>query len=429
MIVVQSKSLKGAIGIPGDSSISHRAVIFSSLSKGVAEISGLSMKEDCLSTIDCFRKMGVAIEILPEENRIRVNGKGLYGLKAPSSVLNAGKSGTTIRLLLGVLSGQPFTSHVIRDESVIKKPVGKPVQMLKRMGANITGREDGNYSPFVVSPAGLSGMTCELAPEDAHIKSPILIAGLYAEGSTTVLEQTRSRNHSELMLQYLGARVEINDGSVTCERPGNLFAKNLIIPGDITIASYYITASLLVPDSHVTITDTGINPTRTGIIDVYRSMGAKISVINQHEQSNEMVGDIIIETSDLKGTVIEARQIPFIIDEIPAIIAAASLAEGITEIRGIWQCKIKETARIKSVAAELVKMGANIKETEDGLEITGVRNLRGTVVECGNDHFAAMALAAAGLAASGETMIRKAQILDAEYPEFMTVINKLSDRS
>ncbi len=426
MIVAQSKSLKGTIGVPGDSSISHRAVIFSSLSKGVAEISGLSMKEDCLSTIDCFRKMGVAIEILPEENRVRVNGKGLYGLRAPTAVLNAGKSGTTIRLLLGVLSGQPFASQVIRDESVIKKPVGKPVRMLRCMGANITGRDDGNYSPFVVSPARLTGMTCELAPEDAHIKSPLLIAGLYAEGRTTVLEQARSRDHSELMLRYLGAKVEINDGSVTCEKPGNLYARDLSIPGDITMASYYITASLLVPDSRVTIANSGINPTRTGIISVYRSMGANIGIINEHEQGNEMVGDIVVETSDLKGTIIEERQIPFIIDEIPAIIVAASLAEGVTQIRGIWQCKIKETVRIKSVIAELLKMGANIKVTENDVEITGVRSLRGTIVECGNDHLAAMALAVAGLAASGETMIRKAQILDAEYPEFITVLNKLN---
>jgi len=424
MIVVQKQSLKGSITVPGDRSISHRAVIFSSLSKGTAEISGYSMTEDCLSTIDCFRKMGIGIDIL-RENRIRVNGKGLNGLKQPLSILNAGISGTTIRLLLGVLVGQPFTTSITRDDSEIRKPVGKLIEVLRLMGANIIVRENGNVYPLTVQPANLKGLTYEITPEDAYIKSPMLIAALYSTGETIVIEKSKSRDHTELMLSYLGADIDFRDGSVKCRKSSDLYSKNLTIPGDISIASYFFTAGIIVPDSRITVANTGINRTRTSIIDIYKSMGANISIGNVHVENNEPIGDISAESSGLKGTIVEADIIPFIIDEIPALIVAAATAEGITEIRGIWDCKLKEMTRVRTIADELRKMGANIRDTVSGLLIEGVRHLKGTIVDSRNDHIIAMALAIAGLVAEGETMVKRAQILDAAYPDFMAVLNRL----
>jgi len=424
MLVEQRNSLKGDIVVPGDKSISQRAIMFGSIAKGNTEIDGLLLGEDCLYTIECFRKMQIGIDILPN-NKVVVHGKGLYGLNPPSSVLNTGRSGTTIRLLLGILSGQPFNSILIRDEGTTKRPVGKFIQPLLEMGANITGKEDGNYCPLTVSPSRLHGITYECSPYDMYIKSPLLLAGLYADGETKVIESVKSRDHSELMLNSFGADIRVDGMNVTSRRVENLYEQHINVPGDISIAANFITAGLIVPNSDITIRNVGINPTRTGILDVYKKMGAKIEITNERVVSNEKVADIRARSSSLTAIKIDKSMIPSMLDEIPIIAVAAACAKGTTTIEGLSGYKIKESNKIKSLIAELCKMGARVSETEDGMIIEGGKPLRGTIIETYGDYAIAMAMSIAGLVADGETMIRKSQILELAYPDFQTVLNKL----
>ncbi|MCX7710787.1 MAG: 3-phosphoshikimate 1-carboxyvinyltransferase [Clostridia bacterium] len=424
MVIEQRNSLKGEISVPGDKSISHRAVMFGALAKGVTEIEGFLMGEDCLSTIDCFRKMQVAIELLPN-NKVKVHGNGLYGLKPSSALLNTGKAGTTLRLLLGALVGQPFNSKITRDDMVLKKPVGKVITPLKQMGANINGKDNANFCPLLITPSKLKGIAYTVELNETHIKSPVLIAGLYADGETTVTEAVKSRDHTELMLNYFGADIKVNGLSTTSRKTENLYAQQVKIPGDISIASYFITAGLIVPNSDIIIRNVGINPTRTGILDVYKSMGAKIEISNERVVSNERVADIRVTTSELNSAQISGEMIPRLIDEIPVIAVAACMAQGTTTFSGLKGFKIKDFGRVKNLVTELSKMGASIRETEDGMTIEGGKGLRGTVIETYNDHAIAMSMSIAGLAADGETMIRKAQSVDIAFPDFFSTLNKL----
>lgn len=424
MLIEQRERLRGEIKVPGDKSISQRAILLGALAKGTTEIDNFLLGEDCISTIDCFRKMQIAIEILPD-NKIKVQGKGLYGLKAPAAPLNTGKSGTTIRLLLGVLSGQPFASAVVRDEASMKKPVGKVVNHLRQMGANITGRDDGNLCPLSVSPSKLRGAAFELAPNDALIKSPLIIAGLYAEGETSVTEAIKSRDHTELMLNSFGADIGISGLKITSRLVENLYAQHITIPGDISIAAYYITAGLLVPNSEIVIRGVGINPTRTGILDVYERMGAKIEILGERLVNNERIADIRVLSSTLGAVKINDEQIPRLLDELPVIMVAAAFAKGTTEILGLSGNKIKESNKIRSLSLELSKMGARIHEIENGISIEGGRPLKGTVVESYNNSSIAMALSVAGVASEGETMIRKSQVVDAAFPGYFQLLNRL----
>lgn len=424
MLIEQRERLKGEITVPGDKSISQRAVLFGALARGITEIDNFLPGEDCISTIDCFRKMQAGIEIMPE-NKIKITGKGLYGLKTPAVPLNTGKSGTALRLLLGVLCGQPFSSTVTRDEASIKKPVGKVVNPLREMGANISGKDDGNLCPLSVSPSKLHGKAFELSPHDAHIKSPLIIAGLYAEGETSVIEKIKSRDHSELMLNYFGADIDISGLKVTSRMGQNLYAQHVTVPGDISMAAFYITAGLLVKNSEIVIRDVGINPTRTGILDVYKLMGAKIEILGERLVSNEKVADIRVLSSALNAVKIGSEQIPGLLDELPVLMVAAAFAKGTTEITGMSGYKIKESNKLKSLGIELTKMGAHIRETEDEIIIEGGKPLKGTVVDSFNNSAIAMALSVAGLAAEGETMIRKSQVVDITFPGYFQLLNKL----
>jgi 3-phosphoshikimate 1-carboxyvinyltransferase len=426
MLIEQRDSLKGEITVPGDKSISHRAIMFGALAKGTTEIEGFLMGEDCLSTIDCFRKMQVGIEILPG-NKVKVHGNGLYGLKPhpANSPLNTGKSGTSIRLLLGILAGQPYNSTVVRDESAQRKPVGRVVKPLRQMGANITGREDGNLCPLLVSPSRLKGIKYELSFVNNEIKSPVLIAGLYAEGETTIVQAVKTRDHTELMLNYFGADIKVDGLTATSHRVENLYAQKVEIPGDISIAAYFITAGLLTQNSDITIKNVGFNPTRTGFIDVYKSMGAKIEIFNERMAGNEKVADIRVVSSDLKACDIDGDIIPRLIDEIPIIAVAATKAKGTTTIKNLKGFKIKESGRVKAIVTELSKIGANIRETDDGITIEGGKPLRGTIIESYNDAAIAMSMSIAGLYAEGETMIRKAQVVDLAFPDFFPLLNNL----
>ena len=424
MLIENKNSLKGEMTVPGDKYISHRAVVLGALARGTTEIDNFLLGEDCISTIECLRKMQTGIEIL-QNNKVRVQGRGLYGLKTPATVLNTGRSGTAIRLLLGVLSGQPFTSAVIRNESAMKKPVGKVVSYLKRMGANINGKEDGTLCPLTISPANLKGICCDLSVLETQIKTSVLLAGLYAEGETLVREAVKSRNHMELMLNYFGADIKADSLDVKSHPVENLYAQHVIIPGDISMASYFITAALLVPNSSIIIKNVGVNPTRTGVLDVYKAMGAKIELLNQRIISNERVADIHVESSMLSCTKITRNQIPNLLDELPVIIVAAAFAKGTTEITGYSDFHATDSGKIRAITLELSKMGAKLSENKDSLVIEGRDTLRGTVVESNNNHSLAMALSVAGLAAQGETMIRKSQAVDIVYPDFYQTLNKL----
>ncbi len=293
------------------------------------------------------------------------------------------------------------------------------------MGANIDGRDSGNLCPLRITPAKLKGVTCNLSIFDTYIKSPMLIAGLYAEGETKVIEKIKSRDHSELMLNHLGADLKIDGLEVTSKRIENLYANDIKVPGDISTAAYFITAALLVPNSDVTIKNVGINPTRTGILDVYKSMGAKIEILNERTVNNEKVADIRATSSSLKATEIKGALIPRLLDEIPIIAVAATMAKGTTVFKDLNGFKIKESNRLKYIVQELSKLGASIRETEDGMIVEGGKELKGAIVEGYNDAAITMSLCVAGLIAENETMIRKTQILDIAYPEFITVLNKL----
>jgi 3-phosphoshikimate 1-carboxyvinyltransferase len=424
-VLIESRSkLKGEVTVPGDKSISFRAIVFGALASGTTEIDNILLSEDCISAIDCFRKMQVSVEI-QQQNRVKVHGKGIYGLQAPSSALNAGRSGTALRLLLGVLCGQTFNSTLVRHDSAMKKPVGKVVDYLKQMGAAIAGKEDCNLCPLSISPAVLKGTSFDLSIHETHIKSPLILAGLYADGDTVIREAVKSRDHTELMLNYFGANIKTDGLEVTSHAVENLYAQHVSIPGDISMASYFITAALLVPNSDIVVKNAGVNPTRAGIIDIYKSMGAKIEFLDERFAGNEKVADIHAVTSPLAGVKIDSQLVPNIIDELPVIIVAAAFAQGTTEITGLSGFRIKESGKIKALALELTKMGAKITETEDGLVVEGKESLKGTVVESNNNHSLAMALTVAGLAATGETLIRKTQAVDIVYPEFFETINKL----
>lgn len=424
MLIEQRDSLRGEINIPGDKSISHRAVVIGSLAKGDTEIDGFLLGEDCLSTIDCFRKMQISIEIL-SSNKIKVHGKGLYGLKPPTNPLNTGRSGTSARLILGVMSGQPFNSILTRGDLSIKKPLGPVVNYLKQMGATINGRDEKYHFPLSVIPSNLKGVEHNLSANESHIKSPLLLAGLYSEGTTTVIEEIRSRDHSELMLKSFGSDITVDDLKVSIKKNENLYAEHIIVPGDFSIAAYFITAGLLVPNSDITIKNVGINPTRTGLLDVYQQMGANIEITNIRTISNEKLADIRVTSSNLKSITIEGDLVSRLIDEIPILMIATAIASGTTTIKSLKGTKIKNSSRLKDLIGELSKMGARIQETDDGMVIDGGKTLKGSIIESHNDYAIAMSMSVAGLIATGETMIRKAQIVDVVFPDFLPILNNL----
>ncbi len=423
MLIEGRSALRGEVTVPSDKSISHRAVVAGALAGGTTEIDNFLLSEDCINTIECFRKMQVGIDIL--SNKIRVHGRGLYGLRKPTTVLNAGRSGTAIRLLLGVLSAQQFSSNVTRGEDAIKKPVGEVVSYLQQMGASISAKDEGNLCPLTISPSRLNGSSFDMSALETHIKSPLLFASLYADGETIINEAVKSRDHTEQMLNYFGANIKTDELQVISNPVENLYARHVSIPGDISMASYFITAGLLVPKSDIIIRDVGVNPTRAQFINVYRSMGAKIEFVNERTFNNEPVADVHVVSSPLRGTNIDGQLVSCLVDELIVMIVAAAFAEGVTEISGLSGIKIKESGKIKSIVLELSKMGAKLSETEDGLVIEGRESLRGTVVESMNDYSLAMALSVAGLVAQGETMIRKTQAVDIAHPEFFTTLNRL----
>lgn len=426
-----SSPLKGEITIPGDKSISHRSIMFGALAKGVTSVRHFLEGADCLSTIGCFRQMGIEIQ-KESDGRILVHGKGIRGLTAPAATLDVGNSGTTTRLISGILSAQNFTSVLSGDASLNSRPMGRIIRPLSMMGAQIKSLHGNDCAPLQIDGrTDLHGIHYDSPVASAQVKSAILLAGLYADGETSVHEPALSRNHTELMLSQFGAdlHTEIqNDGSAEiriapCEE---LYAQDILVPGDISSAAYFIAAALLVPGSEVLIKNVGINETRAGILKVCKDMGADITYLNENRGTGEPTADLLVRSSSLHGTCIEGALIPTLIDEIPMIAVLAAFAKGQTIIRDAAELKVKETDRIRTVTENLKAMGADVTPTDDGMIIQGGKPLHGAEIHPYMDHRIAMAFAVAGLASEGETTILEEQCVDVSYPGFFEALHTLT---
>lgn len=421
--IISSKTgLKGNIKIPGDKSISHRAVMFGSIAKGDTEITGFLKGDDCISTISCFRKLGIDINV--SEDKVIVHGKGLHGLTAPEKPLYVGNSGTTIRLISGILSAQPFDSVLNGDSSIQKRPMKRVINPLAEMGAEIDSTNNG-YAPLTIHGTKLKAIEYTMPVASAQVKSSILLASLFAEGTTIINEPVASRDHTEIMLNYFGADIKNKDGVITSTPVNELYGRSLEVPGDISSAAFFMVAGLIVPNSHLIIENVGINPTRTGIIDALRAMGGYVEILNERRSGGELVGDIEVKTSQLKATTLEGSIIPRMIDEIPVFAVAALCAEGTTFVKDAEELKVKESNRIATMSTELDKMGAIITETDDGMIIEGGQKLKGSTVYSHLDHRVAMSCATAALIADGSTTITDADCVGISFPNFYEILEKL----
>lgn len=416
--------LKGEITVPGDKSISHRSIMFGAISEGTTEVTNFLQGADCLSTISCFQRLGVSIENTPD--KILVHGKGMRGLTAPAQTLDAGNSGTTTRLISGILAGQPFTTTLTGDASIQKRPMKRIMEPLSLMGADIVSEKNNGCAPLRITGGKLAGIRYTSPVASAQVKSAILLAGLYAEGKTQVIEPALSRNHTELMLKGFGATVtsEQNTASILpCEQ---LYGQKVAVPGDISSAAYFLAAGLLIPGSELLIKNVGINPTRAGILKVIRAMGGNLTILNERTSAGEPVADLLVSHSSLHAATIEGDIIPSLIDEIPIIAVLAAFAQGVTIIRDAAELKVKESDRIQTVTAGLSAMGCDITPQPDGMIITGGRQLHGAVIDSFADHRIAMSFAVAACAAQGETTIQGGECVNISYPGFYADLAGLS---
>ena len=422
----RNRPLRGELTVPGDKSISHRSVMFGSLAEGTTEIRHFLTGADCLSTIACFRKMGIRIEMT--EGSVRVFGKGLHGLQKPAEILDCGNSGTTTRLLAGILAGQAFESVLTGDASIRKRPMNRVIRPLREMGADITGFQDTGCAPLSIHGTKIHGIHYVSPAASAQVKSCVLLAGMYADSPTTVTEPALSRDHTERMLTQLGAKLTAfsSEGlpSVTIEPDPVLEAVSVDVPGDISSAAYFLVAASLIPGSEVVLKNVGINPTRDGILRVLQDMEADISVENVCF-GGEPSADLVIRSSSLQGTTIAGDLIPALIDEIPVLAVAAAAAEGTTVIRDAAELKVKESDRIALVSEGLRQMGADVEPTDDGMIIHGGRPLHGAEIDTHGDHRLAMSFAVASLIADGETTLTDAACVDISYPGFFTDLRSL----
>ncbi|PEA52515.1 3-phosphoshikimate 1-carboxyvinyltransferase [Bacillus pseudomycoides] len=417
------EGLQGTVVIPGDKSISHRSVMFGAIAHGKTTIKGFLPGADCLSTISCFREMGVSITQNGDE--VEVIGTGMEGLREAEQVLDVGNSGTTIRLLLGILANTNLHFCLQGDHSIGKRPMKRVTQPLSLMGAAIDGREDGTFTPLTIRGGNLQAIDYISPVASAQVKSAILLAGLGARGVTSVTEPHVSRDHTERMLQAFGVQVKREGTKVSIEGGQQLTGTNIHVPGDISSAAFFLVGGAITPHSKLTLQNVGINPTRTGIIDVLIKMGAKLAIGQYDRDAAELAANLTIETSKLKGVEIGGDIIPRLIDEIPIIALAATQAEGVTIIKDAHELKVKETNRIDTVVEELTKLGARIEATDDGMIIYGKTPLNGNTVNSHGDHRIGMMLAVAGCIANGETVIQDAEAVGVSYPGFFEEIEKL----
>ena len=423
MIFHKAHHLKGEVTVPGDKSISHRAVMFGSLAEGTTEVLNFLQGADCLSTIDCFRRLGISIE--NTSDHILIHGKGLHGLHKPDGILDTGNSGTTTRLISGILAGQPFETTLTGDASIQKRPMRRIMEPLSMMGADISSLRGNDCAPLRIKGAPLHGIHYHSKVASAQVKSAILLAGLYADDITRVTEPVISRNHSEIMLKYFGA--DLQSGGTTAAISPNpaLHGQKVCVPGDISSAAYFIAAGLLVPGAEILIRNVGINPTRDGILKVAQAMGGDITLLNVNHDG-EPTADLLVKHSTLHGITIEGAIIPALIDELPVINVMAACAEGTTIIRDAAELKVKESNRIDVMVRYLSAMGCAITATEDGMIIEGGRPLHGAVIDSHMDHRIAMSFAVAALVADGDTEIRGSDVVTISYPDFYADLARLT---
>ena len=426
--ITRITGLKGTPTVPGDKSISHRAIMFGSLAEGTTTIHGFLKGADCLSTIDCFRKMGISIE--EKEDTIYVHGKGLHGLHKPEETLDVGNSGTTTRLISGILAGQNFDTVLSGDASLNSRPMGRIMKPLSMMGADITSIHDTGCAPLSIKGRSLNAIHYDSPVASAQVKSCVLLAGLYANGKTSVTEPALSRDHTERMLRSFGANIVSDKNTCTITPPETLHGQHIEVPGDISSAAFFIVAALITPNSEITINNVGINDTRAGILKVCQDMGADITLLHAREEGGEPVADLLVKTSSLRGTIVEGDIIPALIDELPVIALMACFAKGQTIIKDAHELRVKESDRIAIMTENLGAMGADIIDTDDGFIINSrsdntIPTLRGASINCSMDHRIAMTFAIAGLNADGETIITDSDCVDVSYPGFFTQLEQL----
>ena len=413
--------LKGSFELIGDKSISHRAVMFSAIASGKNKISNFLNGQDCISTIDCFRKMGVDIELNNKE--VIVNGVGLRGLKKPDGFLDVGNSGTTIRLIMGILSGQNFEATLIGDESISKRPMKRVTDPLKTMGCNITGE----YTPITINGGNIKNINYNMPIASAQVKSALILASLYGENTSTIVEKVKSRDHTEIMLKSFGADINVENLTINVNPIDNIYPSEIYVPGDISSAAFFLVGASIVPNSEIFIKNVGLNPTRTGILDVLKSMNINFEIVDTKNVCGELIGNIIVRYSkDICGTTIDGNLIPRLIDEIPVIAVLATQCEGTTIIKDAKELKVKESNRIKATVDNLKKMGADIEELEDGMIIKGKTNLKGANIQSYKDHRIAMAMTIASLIAHGNTHIDDKSCVNISFPGFYELLSGIT---
>ena len=424
MEIKKLTNLHGEITVPGDKSISHRAVMFGSLAKGTTRITHFLEGADCLSTISCFRKMGIDIE--NNNGEILIHGKGLRGLSSPTDILDVGNSGTTTRLISGILAGQNFVSELTGDDSIQSRPMKRIMTPLLSMGADITSIKGNNCVPLRIAGHPLKAIHYDSPVASAQVKSCVLLAGMYSDGVTSVTEPVLSRNHTEIMLNYFGAQVTSEGTTASIVPEPSLHAREITVPGDISSAAYFIAAGLLVPGSEILLKNVGITPTRDGLLRVCKDMGADITMLNVN-MDGEPTADLLVRTSSLHGTTVGGEIIPTLIDEIPMIAVMAAFAEGTTIIKDAKELKVKESDRILVMAENLSRMGADITPTDDGMIIHGGKPLHGAVIDSYLDHRVAMSFAIAGLLCDGPLSIKGGDCVKISYPEFYEDLYRLGE--
>lgn len=422
-IIGKPGPLKGEIITPGDKSISHRSVILGSLAEGKSTVKGFLKSEDTLSTVNAFKNMGVKIQMSPEI--LEINGVGIHGLKKASATIDAGNSGTTARLLMGLLSGQDFISELTGDKYLRKRPMRRVADPLMLMGADISGKNGAENLPLLINGQKLNSIRYTLPVASAQVKSAIILAGLFANGETEIIEPQKTRDHTERMLSHLGSPLRTKDSSIFVNPVEKLNTSKLNIPSDISSAAFFIVAALINKGSEIILKNVGLNSARTGILEILWKMGGSIEIKDKRMECGEDVGDIVVKSSDLKGIEINGEDIPRAIDELPIIAAAACFAEGPTVITDAEELRVKETDRIKAVVTEFSKLGANITELDNGMIIEGTGKLNGSICDSWGDHRIAMSLAIAATVSSGETTINNSECVNISYPEFFNTLSGL----
>jgi 3-phosphoshikimate 1-carboxyvinyltransferase len=426
-IIRPARAISGSLEVPGDKSISHRYAMLAAIAEGPSEITHFSAAADCRSTLDCFSNLGVKIDI--QGDRVRIAGAGLGGLRKPRRTLNAGNSGTTMRMLAGILAGQEFRSTLDGDSSLRRRPMRRVMDPLAQMGARIQAR-DGGFAPLKIEGTRLFPLQYELPVASAQVKTAVLLAGMFADGITSVIEPVRTRDHTELALAEFGARLEHDGRTIRVHGRPRLKGRSLAVPGDLSSAVFFLAAAMVLPESNLVIHNVGLNPTRSAVLDVLGSMGAPVSLVSIRSEHGELVGDISVRHEPLRGGSIEGDAIPQLIDELPAIAVLGPYTEQGIEIRSAAELRVKESDRIAVLVENLRRMGAKVEELPDGLRVAGrsAGPLHGAEIEPHGDHRMAMAFAIAALGAEGETVIRDAECAAVSYPEFFPTLERLVER-